>query len=127
MCVNSCIALALLQLHLHARTLYRHNPRYLDGGQAGTDTYGNVLGATLHGGVFDNAGGNNTQVNNIFLGEVASAVLMDFGAPGTSNTMPSGRPTPASTAGNVVRGNIFVSRSTKTQVGWRRATHSYCT
>ena len=42
---------------------------YLDGGQSGVTSYGNIIGATLHGAIFDNAGGNNTHVNNIFLGE----------------------------------------------------------
>ena len=41
---------------------------YLDGGQSGVTCYGNIIGATLHGAIFDNAGGNNTHVNNIFLG-----------------------------------------------------------
>ena len=34
---------------------------YLDGGQAGITIHANIIGATLHGAVFDNAGGNNTQ------------------------------------------------------------------
>jgi hypothetical protein len=35
---------------------------YLDGGEAGITIHGNIIGASLHGAVFDNAGGNNTQV-----------------------------------------------------------------
>ena len=55
---------------------------YLDGGEAGITIHGNIIGATLHGAVFDNAGGNNTQTNNIFLGNADTPIMMDFGAPG---------------------------------------------
>ena len=37
---------------------------YLDGGQSGVTNYGNIIGATLHGAIFDNAGGNNTHVRS---------------------------------------------------------------
>lgn len=87
---------------------------YLDGGEAGIDIYGNILGASGHGAVFDNAGGNNSQWNNVFVGEARSQVLMDFGAPGVSNLLPSGGPTPASIAGNTVLRNIFLLRSAST-------------
>ena len=53
---------------------------YLDGGQSGVTVFGNIIGATLHGAIFDNAGGNNTHENNILLGDESSTVLMDFGA-----------------------------------------------
>ena len=36
---------------------------YLDGGQSGVTNYGNIIGATLHGAIFDNAGGNNTHAS----------------------------------------------------------------
>ena len=74
---------------------------YLDGGQAGITIESNIIDATLHGAVFDNAGGNNTQTNNIFVAGPGSPVLMDFGAPGTSAS------TPRSIAGNVMQRNIF--------------------
>ena len=76
---------------------------YLDGGQSGVTSFGNIIGATLHGAIFDNAGGNNSHVNNIFLGEPASTVLMDFGAPGASISHPVSR----SVSGSVVQRNIF--------------------
>ena len=61
---------------------------YLDGGQSGVTVFGNIIGATLHGAIFDNAGGNNTHENNILLGDESSTVLMDFGAPGASKIQP---------------------------------------
>jgi len=72
---------------------------YLDGGEAGITIHGNIIGASLHGAVFDNAGGNNTQTNNVFVGNADSPILMDFGNPGTH--------APRYVAGNVVRRNIF--------------------
>ena len=72
---------------------------YLDGGQAGVTNFGNIIGATLHGAILDNAGGNNTHVNNIFLGDAESPILMDFGAPGAG--------APRSVAGSIVSRNIF--------------------
>ena len=72
---------------------------YLDGGEAGITIHGNIIGATLHGAVFDNAGGNNTQTNNIFVAGPDSDILMDFGAPGAG--------APRSVAGNTVKRNIF--------------------
>jgi hypothetical protein len=38
---------------------------YLDGGESGITVHGNEIDATLHGAIFDNAGGNNTHTNNI--------------------------------------------------------------
>jgi hypothetical protein len=76
---------------------------YLDGGQSGVTCYGNIIGATLHGAIFDNAGGNNTHVNNIFLGDGDSPILMDFGAPGTSEHQPVAR----DISGSTVKRNIF--------------------
>lgn len=76
-----------------------------------------MIDASLHGAVFDNAGGNNTQVNNIFLGGSAvSPILMDFGAPGQG--------APRSIAGNVVQRNIFAwwgggtRQMLASQTGW---------
>eukprot|EP01052_Picozoa_sp_SAG31_P010196 SAG31_NODE_550_length_14214_cov_3.054269_8_plen_896_part_00 len=86
---------------------------YLDGGQAGITIHGNVIGATLHGAVFDNAGGNNSQTNNIFVAGPESGILMDFGAPATSSKIDR------STAGNVMKRNIFYwygNRSTAAKV-----------
>ena len=93
---------------------------YLDGGEAGITIYGNIIDSTLHGAVFDNAGGNNTQINNIFLGDTSSpavgGIMMDFGAPGQG----AGR----AIAGNVVKRNIFYWTGTNahqmygSQVGW---------
>ena len=88
---------------------------YLDGGQSGVTVFGNIIGASLHGAIFDNAGGNNTHENNIFLGEagpdVASA-LMDFGAPGTSKS----HPVNSTISGSIVKRNIFYSRDIGTKV-----------
>jgi len=70
--------------------------------------HGNVIGASLQGAIFDNAGGNNTQTNNLFLGERDSVALMDFG----SNDWPG----PSLVSGNIVRRNIFVSRSASTSM-----------
>ena len=83
-----------------------------DGGQAGVQIHGNIIGGSLHGAVFDNAGGNNTQTNNIFLGETVSSTLMDFGADPRKN--PTKRP--RSEYGNSVRRNIFVARSNYTSL-----------
>ena len=82
---------------------------YLDGGQSGVSIFGNIIDCTLHGCIFDNAGGNNTHENNIFVGDTSShsAVLMDFGAPGASASHPVSR----SISGSVVRKNIFYSRN----------------
>jgi hypothetical protein len=93
---------------------------YLDGGEAGITIHGNIIGATLHGAVFDNAGGNNTQTNNVFVAGPESEILMDFGAPGGGLR---------NVSGNVVKRNIFYwhgqsagSRSMfGSQVGWSAA------
>lgn len=71
---------------------------YLDGEEAGINIYGNIISSSLHGAVFDNAGGNNTQVNNIFLADADSPILMNFGAPGKAVRQVSG---------NIVKRNIF--------------------
>lgn len=84
---------------------------YLDGGETGIIIHGNVIGASLHGAVFDNAGGNNTQYNNIFLGGDDSPILMDFGNPPPT--------APRSVGGNVMRRNLFVWRG-----GRRPSAHS---
>ena len=94
---------------------------YLDGGEAGITIHGNIIGATLHGAVFDNAGGNNTQTNNIFAAGPDSPILMDFGAPGTGS--------PRAIAGNTVKKNIFYFHGQATasrsmfgsMVGWSPA------
>ena len=76
---------------------------YLDGGEAGITIHGNIVGASLHGSVFDNAGGNNSQINNIFVGDNSvpsvGGNMIDFGAPGQG----AGR----AVAGNIVKRNIF--------------------
>lgn len=71
---------------------------YLDGQEAGITIYGNIIASSLHGAVFDNAGGNNTQENNVFLADADSPILMDFGAPG---------PGVRNVSGNIVKRNIF--------------------
>jgi hypothetical protein len=80
---------------------------YFDGGQSGITTFGNIVGATLHGGIFDNAGGNNTHTNNVLLGGSEDPILMDFGAPGASPTVPA----PRSISGSTVKRNIFYFRN----------------
>lgn len=81
---------------------------YLDGAAAGIDVVGNIIGSTLHGAVFDNAGGNNTQTNNIFLADSDSLAMMDFGAQGgNNNPLPDGKPSSTEIAGNTVQRNIF--------------------
>eukprot|EP00040_Diaphanoeca_grandis_P012758 m.64584 g.64584 ORF g.64584 m.64584 type:complete len:851 (+) comp23447_c0_seq2:389-2941(+) len=86
---------------------------YLDGCQSGVMVYGNIIGASLHGAIFDNAGGNNTHENNIFLGESGPGVastLMNFGAPGTSTK----HPVNTTISGSIVQRNIFYSRDPAT-------------
>lgn len=91
---------------------------YLDGGEAGITIHGNIIGSTLHGAVFDNAGGNNTQTNNVFLGDASTPIMMDFGAPGTG--------APRAASGNTVKRNIFAWTSSApgthsmlaSMVGW---------
>jgi hypothetical protein len=41
---------------------------YLDGGESGILVHGNVIEGSSHGAIFDNAGGNNTHMNNVFIG-----------------------------------------------------------
>jgi hypothetical protein len=85
---------------------------YLDGGQAGFTIHGNIIGGSLDGSVFDNAGGNNVQTNNVFVGEPISQHLLQIGADPRKN-----KPNPPrSVFGNVVRSNIFVARSNATQM-----------
>ena len=82
---------------------------YLDGCQSGVTIFGNIIGASLHGSIFDNAGGNNSHMNNIFLGErETSTVLMDFGSPGLS---PTERHVGKNVSGSIVKNNIFFSRN----------------
>ena len=88
---------------------------YLDGGQSGVNVYGNIIGASLHGAIFDNAGGNNTHENNIFLGESGpniAGVLMDFGSPGQSKS----HPVDTEISGSIVKRNIFYSRDIGTKM-----------
>ena len=75
---------------------------YLDGGASGATIYGNIIGATLRGAIFDNAGGNNTHENNIFVGEAdgSSRVLMDFGSNETVLA-------PRAVSGSLLKRNIF--------------------
>lgn len=82
---------------------------YLDGGQSGVTVYGNIIGATLHGAIFDNAGGNNTHENNVLLADSDDPILMDFGAPGTSKVAPAAR----AISGSTVKRNIFFFRNAK--------------
>ena len=88
---------------------------YLDGGQSGVNVYGNIIGASLHGAIFDNAGGNNTHENNIFLGESGpniAGVLVDFGSPGQSKS----HPVDTEISGSIVKRNIFYSRDIGTKM-----------
>ena len=81
---------------------------YLDGGQSGVTSYGNIIGATLHGAIFDNAGGNNTHVNNVFISDTLDNIaLLDFGTVGASKSRPS---TPRSISGSLSMRNIFYWR-----------------
>ena len=83
---------------------------YLDGGQAGISVHGNIISGALAGAVFDNAGGNNSQTNNVFLGEPVSSHLMEIGADPRKN-----KPNPPrSVYGNRILRNIFVTRSNAT-------------
>jgi len=100
---------------------------YLDGGQSGILIHGNIIGATLHGAVFDNVGGNNTVTNNILVGEPVTKVLMDFGAAGSENHYPNGTIPPQEIVGSTVKRNIFYATGydldftmmMNSQVGWQ--------
>jgi hypothetical protein len=83
---------------------------YLDGGQAGISVHDNVIGGTLDGAIFDNAGGNIIATNNILLGEQISSHLLEIGADPRKN-----KPNPPrSVFGNAFQRNIFVARSNST-------------
>ena len=71
-------------------------------------------GATLHGAIFDNAGGNNTIVNNVMIGEEKIGLaLLDFGSAGTSKSQPYvGR----NTTGSIVKSNIFIAKNNFTRI-----------
>lgn len=80
---------------------------YLDGSMSGATVFGNVIGATLSGAIFDNAGGNNVHENNVLVGDASSTTLLAFGAAAAT---PEGKPRRA-VAGSVMARNIFYFRS----------------
>jgi hypothetical protein len=81
---------------------------YLDGGQSGVTVFGNIIDATLHGAVFDNAGGNNTIQNNVLVCDTTSNIAcLDFGAVGVSPSQPH---TPRAVSGSRSFRNVFYWR-----------------